>query len=85
MQFEMTSAEYLEHEECYEGFCLSCGNLQGSCEPDAARYTCEICHKKSVYGVPELLIMGKVTIVERKKSILNDYINPKTSGGTQED
>lgn len=39
------------------GFCLSCGNEQGGCEPDARRYECEACGEKQVYGAEELLIL----------------------------
>ena len=30
------------------GFCLSCGNEQGGCEPDARRYQCEACGERQV-------------------------------------
>ena len=39
------------------GFCLSCGNQQDGCEPDARNYECENCGKNQVYGAEELLIM----------------------------
>jgi hypothetical protein len=38
------------------GFCLSCGNEQGGCEPDARRYECEACGEARVYGAEELMI-----------------------------
>jgi predicted RNA-binding Zn-ribbon protein involved in translation (DUF1610 family) len=38
------------------GFCISCGNEQEDCEPDARQYQCEECGKNSVYGAEELLI-----------------------------
>lgn len=40
------------------GFCTACGAEQGNCEPDARRYECEECGKKTVYGAEELLLMG---------------------------
>jgi hypothetical protein len=40
------------------GFCLSCGNSQTGCEPDARRYNCENCNEAKVYGVDELVMMG---------------------------
>lgn len=40
------------------GFCIECGNEQEGCEPDAQRYTCEMCGEDKVYGAQELLIMG---------------------------
>ena len=39
------------------GFCLSCGEEQGGCEPDAGEYKCESCGMPTVYGAGELLIM----------------------------
>ena len=41
------------------GFCLSCGNEQGGCEPDARNYTCEACDLPKVFGAEEcLFILG---------------------------
>lgn len=38
------------------GFCITCGNEQGGCEPDARGYTCESCGTPTVYGADELLL-----------------------------
>lgn len=38
------------------GFCLSCGNEQGGCEPDARNYRCESCGAAQVFGCEELLM-----------------------------
>jgi hypothetical protein len=38
------------------GFCISCGNEQGGCEPDARAYICEACGSATVYGCEELLL-----------------------------
>lgn len=38
------------------GFCMSCGNDQPGCEPDARKYECESCGAREVYGAQELLI-----------------------------
>lgn len=40
------------------GFCLSCGNEQGGCEPDARKYECEACGERQVYGAQELLFIA---------------------------
>jgi hypothetical protein len=50
--------EYMQAEN--EGVCLACGETRDCCEPDAREYTCESCDKPQVYGIEELLIMGKV-------------------------
>lgn len=39
------------------GFCISCGNEQDGCEPDAREYECERCGERKVYGAEELLVM----------------------------
>lgn len=40
------------------GFCLACGEDADSCEPDARKYTCEVCGEPAVYGAEEILMMG---------------------------
>ena len=37
------------------GFCISCGQEQEGCEPDARRIKCEACGENKVYGADELL------------------------------
>lgn len=59
-----TEDEYLEFEEGMEGICIDCGNTQYGCKPDARKYTCEDCENNTVYGLPELLTMGKVIMTE---------------------
>lgn len=39
------------------GFCMSCGNEQDGCEPDARNYKCEKCGEKQVFGAEECLFM----------------------------
>jgi len=38
------------------GFCLSCGNHQYNCEPDARDYLCEECGQRRVHGAAEVLL-----------------------------
>lgn len=38
------------------GFCLSCGNEQGGCEPDARKIECEACGTPTVYGADDLFM-----------------------------
>lgn len=42
------------------GFCTKCGLDHYGIEPDARKYQCEECGTPTVYGAPELLIMGFV-------------------------
>ena len=50
-------------EEGTNGGCLACGEIQyGGVEPDARNYLCESCGENQVFGMKELLIMGKITL-----------------------
>ena len=62
-QLEFTIEEIEEMRDLSEGVCISCGEVQDSCEPDACGYTCESCGDDTVYGSEELLLQGLVTII----------------------
>ena len=38
------------------GFCLSCGEEQDGCEPDARNYLCEGCGAREVFGAAEIMM-----------------------------
>lgn len=40
-----------------DGFCLSCGSDEHTCEPDARGYHCSDCGEDAVYGAEEVLFM----------------------------
>ena len=44
------------------GWCLACGEESYNVEPDARRYPCESCGKRAVYGLQELVLMGRIEI-----------------------
>lgn len=46
--------------ETYKGICILCGTKRGQCEPDATEYECPKCKERAVYGIPELLVMGRI-------------------------
>jgi hypothetical protein len=46
----------IEEDDCL-GFCLSCNEQQGGCEPDARNYECESCGEMNVFGAEEILFM----------------------------
>ena len=57
----------MTESECFElhddgGICLGCDSTQSPVEPDAKRVNCESCGKPSVYGVAQLLLMGRIEI-----------------------
>ncbi len=60
MTIAMTEAEFLRGSEEMEGICLDCGEYRDMCEPDAREYPCEGCGENKVYGLEELLVMGKI-------------------------
>lgn len=39
------------------GICLSCGEEQDGCEPDARNYECESCGAYKVFGTEEVVMM----------------------------
>ena len=61
---EITADEYQELRDEYSGICLNCEEYAEGVEPDARDYECEACGEKTVYGIEEALMMGKVTITD---------------------
>ena len=58
----MPAAEYHYMSENSEGLCVACGEVACGVEPDAERYECEGCEQRAVYGIQELLMMGRVKL-----------------------
>ena len=58
--FKMSENEYRNFENNYSGLCLACGYEQDGVEPDACSYNCDQCDEEKVFGVPELLLMGRI-------------------------
>ena len=50
------AAEQSMFYDVYPGFCVVCGRESNDCEPDARKYRCDDCGKRSVYGAAELVI-----------------------------
>lgn len=42
------------------GYCIYCGEVAYGVEPDARKYECDACGEGGVYGLEELLMMGRV-------------------------
>ena len=63
-KFEMTEAEFVGCDNDNAGFCVFCGEQADSVEPDARKYSCEVCDKPGVYGSQELLMMGMISFTE---------------------
>ena len=65
MSTVISEGEYLEAVDAMEGFCTSCKDFTRDCvEPDAAKYECPACEKKTVYGAEDSLILGFIDISE---------------------
>lgn len=63
--FRMTEDDYHMHNDSHDGGCLSCGEIKdGGCEPDARNYACDACGAKQVFGIEELMICGRIEIIE---------------------
>lgn len=66
LSFKMQEEEYYSLREEYSGICLACGEVRwGDTEPDARNYPCEECGENKAFGIEELVIMGKVEILEQ--------------------
>lgn len=64
MKFKMSEEEYHDYDNNSIGLCINCGEERSYTEPDARKYDCPGCEENEVYGVPELLLMGRVIISE---------------------
>ena len=62
LSFAMTEDEYSTARDAYQGICVACGAMADSVEPDAEEYQCEGCESHRVYGIEELLMMGRIAI-----------------------
>ena len=60
----LTASQYQEADDECSGFCVSCKEQQWGVEPDAHHYQCEACGERQVFGTAELLLRGKLYIVE---------------------
>lgn len=68
-RFEMTEEEYRALVDDSEGLCVACGSIRGCCEPDARKYRCDDgCQQFTVYGVEELMLMGRIALQEGVES-----------------
>lgn len=63
--WKMTEEEFKAHRDEYSGGCISCGTIQyGGVEPDAEDYECEACGESHMYGIENLLHMGRIDIID---------------------
>lgn len=61
---KLTKQEYIDSRADYMGRCLKCLADAYDVEPDARKYRCDECGARAVYGIEELLLMGRIEIVE---------------------
>ena len=61
--FEMDSDEYCSLVEDNMGLCLHCSAEIDGVEPDGRNYFCEVCEEYEVFGVEELMMMGRIIIL----------------------
>lgn len=60
LSFLMPESEYVDLCADNAGICISCAELADGCEPDARMYKCESCGCLAVFGIEELLMMGRI-------------------------
>jgi hypothetical protein len=66
--FEMSESEFIHEADDMLGLCINCGDDYGdSLEPDARKVECPTCERKTVYGIEELLLMGRISFVEEEE------------------
>ncbi len=51
------AVERTMHDQENLGFCVRCGAEVDGVEPDADRYTCDVCKTPTVFGAENLLLM----------------------------
>ncbi len=61
----MSMEEYRVLSSEYGGVCLACGSEAYGVEPDACGYDCECCGEPAVFGIEELMLMGRIELVEK--------------------
>lgn len=61
---KLTENKYHSFVNNYIGICMACNIEHDSVEPDAEKYKCDMCEENQVFGISELLIMGKIEIIE---------------------
>lgn len=57
----MTEGEYRNLCEDSAGLCCACGEHNDCIEPDARGRRCDICDKRSVCGIEEVLLDGRIS------------------------
>lgn len=60
----LTCDEFDRLRDDYVGICTICSTEVEMVEPDAERYTCPSCGAETVYGIEQLLMMGKISLRE---------------------
>jgi hypothetical protein len=58
--FRFTLEEIEEADDLQFGFCLAFGEVREGCEPDAERYTCDVCGEPAVYGPHWIALSGLI-------------------------
>jgi hypothetical protein len=65
---KMTEEMYKDLAEEYCGVCLACGEIaECGIEPDAEYYECECCGKNKVFGMEQLIVMGRIDFVSEEE------------------
>ena len=60
--FVMEQDVFSDFSDQLLGYCVNCGEEHSdSLEPDARNVTCDYCNQDKVFGMEELLMMGKIS------------------------
>lgn len=56
---KLTTEEYHNYENSYQGFCTTCQEFTRDCtEPDAENYDCPVCEENTVVGTMTALCLN---------------------------
>lgn len=72
MRIAMSRLQTAIMEDDSIGFCLACGHVQESVEPDAREYHCDNCDANNVYGAEEIIIMEEVIEDDDREDMINE-------------
>lgn len=66
---KLSEVEYICHTRDYDGYCTACDEITnfGDVEPDAEEYRCDKCEQRTVMGVEQAMLAGKIEIIELER------------------
>jgi predicted RNA-binding Zn-ribbon protein involved in translation (DUF1610 family) len=75
---KMKASEYVELTNEFAGYCTACDDVteHGGVEPDAERYECPDCGKRTLMGIEQAMLLGRIEIVAWDQPEQRVYAEP---------